>query len=105
MPGILNWSKVTLASSICSWYIHSNGTTSTGERPFIDILQDRRYWGIHGVAIPALFVTGIAFIYTGFAYGLFGTPNWDSYFYSGPANISRNMINDRFSISVFLDDF
>jgi hypothetical protein len=26
---------------------------STGERPFIDILQDRRYWVLHVITIPS----------------------------------------------------
>ena len=32
---------------------------STGERPFIDIFQDRRYWVIHLITIPSLFLAGI----------------------------------------------
>jgi cytochrome b559 alpha subunit len=35
---------------------------STGERPFIDILQDRRYWVIHLITIPSLFLAGVIFI-------------------------------------------
>lgn len=31
---------------------------STGERPLFDILQDRRFWVVHVVAVPALFVAG-----------------------------------------------
>ena len=31
---------------------------SRGERPFIDILQDRRYWVIHIITIPSLFLAG-----------------------------------------------
>ena len=26
---------------------------STGERPFIDILQDHRYWVIHVITVPS----------------------------------------------------
>mmetsp|Transcript_18506 Transcript_18506/g.50197 ORF Transcript_18506/g.50197 Transcript_18506/m.50197 type:complete len:113 (+) Transcript_18506:77-415(+) len=78
---------------------------STGERPFVDIFQDRRYWGIHLVTIPSLFLAGVIFVCTGFVYKLFGTPNWVRYFYNASANISRNLINDRFSVSIFLEDF
>ena len=77
---------------------------STGERPFIDILQDRQYWVIHLITIPSLFLAGIIFVISGFAYKLFGTPNWIRYFYSSSANISRNLINDRFSVSLFIDE-
>lgn len=45
---------------------------STGERPFLDILQDRRYWVIHLITIPSLFLAGVVLVFTGFAYKLFG---------------------------------
>mmetsp|Transcript_46810 Transcript_46810/g.135416 ORF Transcript_46810/g.135416 Transcript_46810/m.135416 type:complete len:83 (-) Transcript_46810:13-261(-) len=77
---------------------------STGERPFVDILQDRRYWVIHLITIPSLFIAGVIFVCTGFVYKLFGTPNWVRYFYNATANVSRNIINDRFSVSLFLED-
>ena len=77
---------------------------STGERPFIDILQDRRYWVIHLITIPSLFIAGVIFICTGFVYKLFGVANWIRYFYNVTRNISRNIINDRFSIFLFLED-
>lgn len=35
---------------------------STGERPLFDILQDRRFWVVHVVAVPALFVAGSFFV-------------------------------------------
>lgn len=35
---------------------------STGERPLFDILQDRRFWVVHVVALPALFAAGAAFV-------------------------------------------
>ena len=31
---------------------------STGERPFVDVLQDARFWVIHVVALPSLFAAG-----------------------------------------------
>ena len=46
----------------------------TGERPFIDILQDRRYWVIHLITIPSLFLGGVIFI---FVYKLFGVANFN----------------------------
>ena len=45
---------------------------STGERPFTDILTSVRYWIIHSITIPALFVAGFLFVSTGLAYDSFG---------------------------------
>ena len=78
---------------------------STGERPFVDILQDRRYWVIHSITIPSLFIAGTIFVISGFAYKLFGTPNWIRYFSNTSSNISRNLINDRFSIEQVVDSY
>jgi photosystem II cytochrome b559 subunit alpha len=44
---------------------------STGERPFTDILTSVRYWIIHSITIPALFVAGFLFVSTGLAYDAF----------------------------------
>ena len=46
---------------------------STGERPFSDIVTSVRYWIIHSITIPSLFVSGWLFIATGLAYDVFGT--------------------------------
>lgn len=53
---------------------------STGERPFSDIITSIRYWVIHSVTIPALFIAGWLFVSTGLAYDAFGTPRPDEYF-------------------------
>ena len=53
---------------------------TTGERPFSDIITSVRYWVIHSVTIPALFVAGWLFVSTGLAYDIFGTPRPDEYF-------------------------
>ncbi|MEN9207365.1 MAG: cytochrome b559 subunit alpha [Gloeomargarita sp. GMQP_bins_120] len=53
---------------------------STGERPFADILTSVRYWVIHSITIPALFIAGWLFVSTGLAYDVFGTPRPNSYF-------------------------
>ena len=47
---------------------------TTGERPFGDIVTSIRYWVIHSVTIPALFIAGWLFVSTGLAYDAFGTP-------------------------------
>ncbi len=53
---------------------------STGERPFTDILTSIRYWIIHSITIPTLFLSGWLFISTGLAYDVFGTPRPNEYF-------------------------
>jgi len=75
---------------------------STGERPFIDILQDRRYWVIHIITIPSLFIAGVIFVLSRFVYKLFGLPNFNQYFNKDNTQIS--LINDRFSSSLEIED-
>ena len=80
---------------------------STGERPFIDILQDRRYWVIHLITIPSLFLAGVIFILSGFVYKLFRLPNFNQYFQSEVLISSSreiSLINDRFSIGNEIED-
>lgn len=47
---------------------------STGERLFSNIVTSTRYWFIHSIIIPSLFVVGWLFAGTGLAYDVFGTP-------------------------------
>ena len=77
---------------------------STGERPFVDILQDRRYWVIHFITIPSLFLGGVVFILSGFVYKVFGTPSFIKYFADSSSNTGISLINDRFSVSLFIED-
>jgi len=53
---------------------------TTGERPFADIVTSVRYWIIHSLTIPALFLAGWLFVSTGLAYDVFGTPRPDQYY-------------------------
>jgi len=53
---------------------------STGERPFFEIITSIRYWVIHAVTLPAIFLAGFLFVSTGLAYDAFGTPRPDAYF-------------------------
>ena len=53
---------------------------TTGERPFSDIVTSIRYWVIHSITIPALFVAGWLFVSTGLAYDVFGTHRPNEYF-------------------------
>jgi len=34
------------------------GAAATGERPFLDVLSDRRFWLIHSAAVSGLFAAG-----------------------------------------------
>ena len=43
------------------------GELSTGERPFGDILSSLRYWVIHSITLPSLFLAGWLFVSTGLA--------------------------------------
>ena len=52
----------------------------TGERPFSDILTSIRYWVIHSITIPSLFIAGWLFVSTGLAYDIFGKPRPNEYF-------------------------
>ena len=74
------------------------GPISTGERPFIDIVQDRRYWLVHLISIPSLFSAGVILISSGFIYRLFGTPNSEDYFNSS----TTSLLNDRFTLYLSL---
>jgi photosystem II cytochrome b559 subunit alpha len=75
---------------------------STGERPFTDILTSVRYWVIHVVTIPSLFVSGFVFVFTGLAYDVFGTPRPNEYFTQDRQRVP--LVNDRFSAKQELDD-
>ena len=75
---------------------------STGERPFLDILQDRRYWVVHIITIPSLFIAGALFVISGFTYNLFGTVQLNQYFYNDNTQVS--LINDRFSAGNEMED-
>ncbi|TXG56441.1 hypothetical protein EZV62_017754 [Acer yangbiense] len=53
---------------------------STGERYFADIITSIRYWVIHSITIPSLFIAGWLFVSTGLAYDVFGSPRPNEYF-------------------------
>nr|UNJ15647.1 cytochrome b559 subunit alpha [Cyanidiaceae sp.] len=75
---------------------------STGERPFSDIITSVRYWVIHSITIPALFIAGWLFVSTGLAYDVFGTPRPNEYFSENRQQVP--LINDRFNAREELDD-
>jgi photosystem II cytochrome b559 subunit alpha len=75
---------------------------STGERPFTDIITSIRYWIIHSITIPTLFLSGWLFISTGLAYDVFGTPRPDEYFTQDRQQVP--LVNERFNASQELED-
>lgn len=70
----------------------------------LEILQDRRYWVVHLITIPCLFIAGLIFVLSGFVYRLFGTPNFMKYFEAGVNGSEVTLINDRFSSTLFVED-
>ena len=75
---------------------------STGERPFSDIITSVRYWIIHSITIPSLFVSGWLFVSTGLAYDIFVFFWPNEYFTQDRQQIP--LINDRFSAKEELED-
>ncbi|MGK7946333.1 MAG: cytochrome b559 subunit alpha [Microcystaceae cyanobacterium] len=76
---------------------------TTGERPFSDIVTSIRYWIIHSITIPMLFIAGWLFISTGLAYDIFGTPRPDEYFTQERQELP--IISDRYDASNQIKDF
>jgi photosystem II cytochrome b559 subunit alpha len=76
---------------------------TTGERPFSDIVTSIRYWIIHSLTIPALFIAGWLFVSTGLAYDTFGTPRPDEYFTQTRQELP--IVSDRFESKDQLDKF
>lgn len=77
-------------------------TGSTGERPFSDIVTSIRYWVIHSITIPALFIAGWLFVSTGLAYDAFGTPRPNEYF--SQERLELPIVQDRFSAKDQIND-
>ena len=75
----------------------------TGERPFSDIVTSIRYWVIHSITIPMLFIAGWLFVSTGLAYDAFGTPRPDQYF--NPEHPGLTIVGDRFEAKAQITEF
>lgn len=76
---------------------------STGERPFSDIVTSVRYWVIHSITIPMLFIAGWLFISTGLAYDVFGTPRPDEYFTQTRQDLP--IVDDRYEAKNQIEQF
>jgi photosystem II cytochrome b559 subunit alpha len=85
--------------------LHTELTMSgnTGERPFADIITSIRYWVIHSITIPSLFIAGWLFVSTGLAYDVFGSPRPNEYFTESRQEIP--LITGRFNSLEQLDEF
>ena len=75
----------------------------TGERPFGDIITSIRYWVIHSITIPALFVAGWLFVSTGLAYDAFGTPRPIEYYQSNQMELP--IVSDRYEAEQQIKEF
>jgi len=76
---------------------------TTGERPFSDIITSIRYWVIHSITIPALFIAGWLFVSTGLAYDVFGTPRPNGYY--TPDRQELPIVQDRFEGKQQIEQF
>ncbi|RYR58988.1 hypothetical protein Ahy_A05g024840 [Arachis hypogaea] len=84
-------------------YVELNMSGSTGERSFADIITSIRYWIIHSITIPSLFIAGWLFVSTGLAYDVFGSPRPNEYFTENRQGIP--LITGRFDPLDQLDEF
>ena len=76
---------------------------TTGERPFGDIVTSIRYWIIHSITIPMLFIAGWLFVSTGLAYDAFGTPRPNDYYPNNQMELP--IVSDRFEAKDQIDTF
>ena len=76
---------------------------TTGERPFSDIVTSVRYWVIHSITIPMLFIAGWLFISTGLVYEAFGTPRPDEYFTETREQLP--IVSDRYDAIKQIEEF
>ncbi|MGH8001836.1 MAG: cytochrome b559 subunit alpha [Brasilonema sp.] len=76
---------------------------TTGERPFSDIITSVRYWVIHSITIPALFIAGWLFVSTGLAYDAFGTPRPNEYYTQTRQELP--IVNNRFDAKQQVQEF
>ncbi|MBW4522041.1 MAG: cytochrome b559 subunit alpha [Scytolyngbya sp. HA4215-MV1] len=76
---------------------------TTGERPFGDIITSIRYWVIHSITIPALFIAGWLFVSTGLAYDAFGTPRPNEYYPTAKQEVP--ILNKRYEAKQQINQF
>ena len=84
-------------------YMELSMSGNTGERPFADIITSIRYWVIHSITIPSLFIAGWLFVSTGLAYDVFGSPRPNEYFTESRQEVP--FITGRFNSLEQVDEF
>ena len=90
-------------SSLYKIYMELSMSGNTGERPFADIITSIRYWVIHSITIPSLFIAGWLFVSTGLAYDVFGSPRPNEYFTESRQEVP--LITGRFNSLEQVDEF
>ena len=60
-----------------------------------------RYWVIHAVTLPSIFLAGFLFVSTGLAYDAFGTPRPNEYYLS--AEVRPPVVSDRYDSKLQID--
>jgi photosystem II cytochrome b559 subunit alpha len=76
---------------------------NTGECSFVDIITSIRYWVIHSITIPSLFIAGWLFVSTGLAYDVFESPRSNEYFIESRQEVP--LVTSRFNSLEQLDEF
>jgi photosystem II cytochrome b559 subunit alpha len=89
--------------SLYKIYMELSMSGNTGERPFADIITSIRYWVIHSITIPSLFIAGWLFVSTGLAYDVFGSPRPNEYFTESRQEVP--LITGRFNSLEQVDEF
>ncbi|MFQ6643056.1 hypothetical protein Gotur_018194, partial [Gossypium turneri] len=84
-------------------YVELDMFGSKGERSFADIITSIRYWVIHSITIPSLFIACWLFFSIGLAYDVFGSPCPNEYFTESRQGIP--LITGRFDSLDQLDEF
>ena len=97
--------KIFSSIELVVLYLHTELSMSgnTGERPFADIITSIRYWVIHSITIPSLFIAGWLFVSTGLAYDVFGSPRPNEYFAENRQEVP--IITGRFNSLEQMDEF
>ncbi|XVE83359.1 hypothetical protein DITRI_Ditri16bG0083100 [Diplodiscus trichospermus] len=76
---------------------------SIRECSFADIIISIRYWVIHSIIIPSLFIAGWLFVNIGLAYDVFGSSHPNEYFIESRQGIP--LITGRFDSLEQLNEF
>jgi photosystem II cytochrome b559 subunit alpha len=76
---------------------------NTGEHSFADIITSIRYWVIHRITIPSIFIAGWLFFSTGLAYDVFGSPQPNEYFTENRQEVP--LVTGHFDSLEQLDEF